>query len=188
MGMTDNKTKIVCTIGPACESREVMEEMLRAGMNVARLNFSHGEFESHRRVIGNLRAAAAATGRRLAIMADLPGPKIRIGQFKREPVKLRPGDLFTLTTEDIVGEDNRISVTFKELPGVVSRGNLLFINDGLVQLEVQEVSTPRIHCRVLVGGELLSRKGLNPTGHQTRRSGIHGKGSCLVEICGEARS
>ena len=162
--MIGNKTKIVCTIGPACQSQGVMEQMLRAGMNAARLNFSHGEFDSHGRVIENLRAAAAATGRRLAIMADLPGPKIRIGRFELEPVKLRPGDLFTLTTEKIWGDSKRVSVTSEELPGVVSRGNLLFINDGLVQLEVQEVSGPRIHCRVLVGGELLSRKGLNLPG------------------------
>ena len=138
--------------------------MLLAGMNVARLNFSHGAFESHRQVIENLRAAAAATRRRLAIMADLPGPKIRIGQFEREPVKLRAGDFFTLTTESIVGNNTRISVTLAELPQAVCRGNLLFINDGLVQLEVQDVSGSRIRCRVLVGGKLLSRKGLNLPG------------------------
>ena len=162
--MTGNKTKIVCTIGPACQSQAIMERMLLAGMNVARLNFSHGEPESHSQVIENLRAAAAATHRRLAIMADLPGPKIRIGQFEREPVKLGSGDSFTLTTEDIVGDKTQVSVTLAELPQAVCRGNLLFINDGLVQLQVQAVSGPRIRCRVLVGGELLSRKGLNLPG------------------------
>lgn len=164
MTMPPNKTKIVCTIGPACQSQTVMKRMILAGMNVARLNFSHGNHESHSQVIESLRATAAATGKRLAIMADLPGPKIRIGQFEREPIELLPNERFTLTTKDISGDDTRVSVTFKELPAVVNRGHLLFINDGLLQLEVQEVSGPDVHCRVLVGGELLSRKGLNLPG------------------------
>ena len=159
-----NKTKIVCTIGPACQSQAIMEKMLLAGMNVARLNFSHGDYESHSQVIESLRAAAAATGKRLAIMADLPGPKIRIGQFEREPIELLSKGHFTLTTEDIVGNKDRVSVSFEELPRVVSRGHLIFLNDGLVQLKVQEVSGPHVHCQVLVGGELLSRKGLNLPG------------------------
>lgn len=164
MAMTGNKTKIVCTIGPACQSREVMEKMLLAGMNIARLNFSHGDFESHGRVIQDLRAAAAATGRRVAIMADLPGPKIRIGEIEQEPIELMPEDRFTLTTKDIVGHKAAVSVTFKTLPRIVSRGHLLFLNDGIIQLEVREVSGHDVHCRVLVGGELLSRKGLNLPG------------------------
>jgi len=164
MTMPANKTKIVCTIGPACQSQAVMERMILAGMNVARLNFSHGDCESHSQVIENLRTAAAATGKRLAIMADLPGPKIRIGQFEREPIELLSEDHFTLTTEDIVGNKDRVSVTFEDLPRVVSRGHLLFLNDGLVQLKVQNVSGRHVHCRVLVGGELLSRKGLNLPG------------------------
>jgi pyruvate kinase len=164
MTMPANKTKIVCTIGPACQSQAVMERMILAGMNVARLNFSHGDCESHSQVIENLRAAATTTGKRLAIMADLPGPKIRIGQFEREPIELLSEDHFTLTTEDIVGNKDRVSVTFEDLPRVVSRGHLLFLNDGLVQLKVQNVSGRHVHCRVLVGGELLSRKGLNLPG------------------------
>src|SRR5512134_4095053 len=99
MSLPLNKTKIVCTIGPASRPREVMEELLLAGMNVARLNFSHGDFSGHREVIADLRAAARATGRRLAIMADLPGPKMRIGQLESEPIHLKPGDFFTLTAD-----------------------------------------------------------------------------------------
>ena len=164
MTIANIKTKIVCTIGPACQSQGMMEKMLPAGMNIARLNFSHGDYESHGQVIQNLRAAAEVTGKRLAILADLPGPKIRIGQFAQEPIELLPKDRFTLTTEDILSDGRRISVTFKRLPEVVRPGHLLFINDGMLQLEVQAVSGPRIHCRVLVGGELLSRKGLNLPG------------------------
>ena len=107
MALPPNKTKIVCTIGPASESQEVMEEMIRAGMNVARLNFSHGDFESHRILIEKLRAAAQAVGRRLAILADLPGPKMRIGPLDPDPIELKPGDFFILTTEDIVGDRRR---------------------------------------------------------------------------------
>jgi len=157
--MPPNKTKIVCTIGPACQPQGVMEKMIRAGMNVARLNFSHGDYESHSLIISNLRAAAAATGKRLAIMADLPGPKIRIGQFEQEPIELLAGDHFTLTTETIMGNKDRVSVTFEELPQVVSRGHLLFLNDGLVQLRVQNVSGRDVHCRVLVGGSFFPERG-----------------------------
>lgn len=95
MVLPSNKTKIVCTIGPASESPEIIEQMILAGMNVARLNFSHGDFPGHEKVIANVRTAAQATGRRVAIMADLPGPKIRIGQLAEEPVELKPGDPFS---------------------------------------------------------------------------------------------
>ena len=98
MALPMNKTKIVCTIGPASESREVMEQMIRAGLNIARLNFSHGDFASHEKTIQNLRATSRSTGQRLAIMADLPGPKMRIGQFSKDPIDLRIGESFTLTT------------------------------------------------------------------------------------------
>jgi pyruvate kinase len=159
-----NKTKIVCTIGPASQSRDVMEKLLLAGMNVARLNFSHGDFSGHKDVIANLRAAARATGRRLAIMADLPGPKMRIGKFDAEPIELKPGDLFTLTTDDIVGDVNRVSVTFTRLPQVVKPGDTLYLNDGLIQVNVDQVQGADVRCRVIVGGELRSRKGLNLPG------------------------
>jgi len=134
-----NKTKIVCTIGPASRSRDVMEELLLAGMNVARLNFSHGDFTGHKEVIEDLRAAARVTGRRLAIMADLPGPKMRIGKFDSEPIDLKPGDLFTLTTDDLVGDAHRVSVTFTRLPQVVAPGDTLYLNDGLLQVDVEQV-------------------------------------------------
>ena len=116
MTLPNHKTKIVCTIGPASESGEVMEQMIRAGMNIARLNFSHGDFASHEKTIKNLRAASRSTGQRLAIMADLPGPKMRIGQFSKDPIDLRIGDVFTLTTDNLVGDPSRVSVSFSRLP------------------------------------------------------------------------
>ncbi len=164
MTLPINKTKIVCTIGPASRSRDVMEKLLLAGMSVARLNFSHGDFSGHGGVIQDLREAARATGRRLAIMADLPGPKMRIGQFGSEPVELRPGDLFTLTTDDIMGDAGRVSVTFTPLPRVVKPGDTLYLNDGLIQVDVERIEGNDVHCRIVVGGELRSRKGLNLPG------------------------
>jgi pyruvate kinase len=164
MPLPANKTKIVCTIGPASDSPAVMEEMIRAGMNVARLNFSHGEFSEHGETIRKLRAAAETVGKPLAIMADLPGPKMRIGHFEQEPVELKQGSLFTLTTATVTGDLSRASVSFPQLPRAVKPGNTLFLNDGMVQLEVIKVEGEDVLCRVLVGGELRSRKGLNLPG------------------------
>jgi len=161
MKLPDHKTKIVCTIGPASAAPRIMERMLLAGMNVARLNFSHGDFDGHREVIARLRAAARATGMHLAIMADLPGPKMRIGRFREEPVELKPGEEMVLTTDDIVGDRTRVSVSFARLPQVVRRGDALFLNDGIVQLQVLSVAGNEVACKVVVGGDLRSRKGLN---------------------------
>ena len=164
MAFPANKTKIVCTIGPASDSQDILERLIRAGMNVARLNFSHGDFTEHQAVIRRIREASRTTGRRVAIMADLPGPKIRLGQFAEEPVKLRAGDTFTLTTEEIEGTVDRVSVTFAELPQAVRPGNRLFLNDGLIQLKVLESAGREVRCEVLIGGQLSSRKGLNLPG------------------------
>src|SRR5512145_300319 len=112
MSLPDHKTKIVATIGPASESPEMLERLIRAGMNVARLNFSHGYFRGHVERIARIRAAARTTGQRVAIMADLPGPKMRIGKIEPEPIRLRPGERFALTSEDIVGNQQRVSMSF----------------------------------------------------------------------------
>jgi pyruvate kinase len=159
-----HKTKIVATIGPASESPEMLERLIRAGLNVARLNFSHGDFTGHAERIARLRAAEKATGRRVAIMADLPGPKMRVGKIEPEPIQLAPGDAFTLTSEDLVGNQQRVSMSFARLPQVVKPGHRLFLNDGLVQLVVERVVGHDVHCKVAVGGELRSKKGLNLPG------------------------
>jgi len=162
--LPDHKTKIICTIGPASESLEVLEKMIRAGMDIARLNFSHGDYDRHRQVISNIRSAAKAAGRRVAILGDLPGPKIRIGKLEREPTDLNAGDEFTLTTESTTGNGSRASTSFTRLTEVVKRGDTLFLNDGLVQLEVLDVGGLEVKCRVAVGGEIRSRVGLNLPG------------------------
>ena len=164
MYQTTHKTKIVCTVGPASSSQEVLEKMLDAGMNVARLNFSHGEFEIHEQNIKTLRQASAASGHRVAIMADLSGPKMRIGMLEEEPINLNSGDQFTLTPDDIVGNRTKASVTLKDLAKLVKIGDRLFLNDGLIPLKVAEIAGRDVVCDVLSGGELCSRKGLNLPG------------------------
>src|SRR3954465_8579740 len=139
MTLPDHKTKIIATIGPASESPEMLERLIRAGMDVARLNFSHGNPSKHAEIIPRIRDAARQTGRRVAIMADLPGPKLRLGKIDPEPIQLSPGGHFCLTSDDIVGNAERASMTFKSLPQVVKPGNRLFLNDGLVQLVVDRV-------------------------------------------------
>jgi pyruvate kinase len=159
-----HKTKIVATIGPASESPEMLQRLIRAGLNVARLNFSHGDFAGHAERIARIRAAERATGQRVAIMADLPGPKMRVGKIEPGPIQLLLGDALTLTSEDIVGNAQRVSMSFPRLPQVVKPGDRLFLNDGLVQLVVECVAGSEVHCRVAVGGELSSKKGLNLPG------------------------
>ena len=164
MTLANHKTKIVATIGPACESPQMLERLVRAGMNIARLNFSHGDFRGHAGRIARIREAERATGLRVVIMADLPGPKMRLGRIEPEPIQLCPGEPFTLTGDDIVGTSQRVSTTFDRLPRVVKPGNRLFLNDGLVQLVVERVTGTDVQCTVAVGGELRSKKGLNLPG------------------------
>ena len=166
MTLPVHKTKIVCTLGPATENQRTLERMLLAGMDVARLNFSHGDFSWHQKMIETVRAASRKVGKRVAIMADLPGPKIRIGRLADESIRVVAGSVLTLTTEDIIGNPERISVNFPDLPHVIHRGDTLFLNDGFVQLEVDQVHGKDIRCQVVVGGELRSRKGLNLPGIQ----------------------
>jgi pyruvate kinase len=164
MKLPDHKTKIVCTIGPASREPGIMRQLIRAGMNVARLNFSHGDFGFHEENILNLREAGRTEGRIVAVMADLPGPKMRIGMIREEPAELKPGDTFTLTAEDVPGDAFRVPVSFRGLPGAVKAGDILFLNDGLIQLCVQHVDGSDVVCSVVTGGELRSRKGLNLPG------------------------
>jgi pyruvate kinase len=142
----------------------MLERLLRAGMNIARLNFSHGDFSDHAERITRLRAAERTAGLRLAILADLPGPKMRVGKIDPEPIQLQPGARFVLTSDDIVGNQQRVSMSFPRLSKVVKPGDRLFLNDGLIQLVVERAAGHDVHCRVAVGGELRSRKGLNLPG------------------------
>lgn len=196
-----NKTKIVATIGPASETPAMLERLIRAGLNVARLNFSHGDFTGHAERIKRIRSAAEAVGRRVAIMADLPGPKMRIGKIEPEPIQLHPGENVILTVEEIAGTPQRMSVSFKRLPKVVKPGDRLFLNDGLVQLTVEHISGSEVQCKVSVGGELRSKKGLNLPGialgisaftdrdraclEFALRQGVDAVSQSFVETCGD---
>lgn len=162
--MRANKTKIVCTIGPSTDTTQMMVQMINAGMNIARLNYSHGDLKHHAEVIRRLRKAEKLAGKEITIMADLPGPKIRIGLLKQESIILHPKDSIILTTEKIVGDWNRVSVTLPQLPKAVHPGDIIFLNDGLIQLRVDIVEADEIHCGIVVGGELRSNKGINLPG------------------------
>ncbi|MEJ2749506.1 MAG: pyruvate kinase [Anaerolineae bacterium] len=148
-------------MGPASQSQTVLEQMISSGMNIARINFAHGDFASHRQVIANVRAAATAVGQRVSIFGDLPGPKMRIGKLAEEPIFLEKGQPFVLQTEPISGDKQRVSMSFAGLPQVVQPGDQIFLNDGYLQLEVERADEQAVYCQVKVGGELRSHKGIN---------------------------
>lgn len=134
------------------------------GMNVARINFSHGNFESHSEVIRRVRKVAAELNRTVAILADLPGPKIRIGELEKEPIMLHKGNFVTLTVDKELGNEKRIPVSYKQLPESVVPGSLIYLSDGFIQLRCLEISGNDVLCEVIIGGELYSHKGLNLPG------------------------
>ncbi|MBX6768392.1 MAG: pyruvate kinase, partial [Actinomadura rubrobrunea] len=158
------RAKIVSTIGPACSSEEQIRGLVEAGIDVARLNMSHGEHALHEQVFHRIRAAAEATGRGVGVLADLQGPKIRIGRFPDGPVRLTLGDEFTITTEDVPGNRRQVSTTYKGLPGDVAPGDTILVDDGRVSLRVIEVDGPRVRTTVTVGGLVSDNKGLNLPG------------------------
>ena len=164
MRLPAHKTKIVCTIGPASRSDAVLERLILQGMNVARLNFAHGTVQGHKEDIERIRAVASRLQRHCMIMADLPGPKIRIGKLLDEPLLMEKGNEIILTVKDFVGTPNKIPVEYKRLPESVNPGSLIFLNDGFIQLQVEKVSGEEVFCRTVIGGSLLSHKGLNLPG------------------------
>ncbi len=158
------RTKIVCTIGPASNSPEVLRELLLAGMNVARLNFSHGTHADHGKVIATLRALSAELRLPLAILQDLQGPKIRLGTFQGGRAQLVKGAEFSLTTRPVVGTAALASTTYDRLPQDVKAGDRLLLVDGLIELTALEVSADTVRCRVVIGGEIGDHKGINLPG------------------------
>jgi pyruvate kinase len=158
-----SKTKIICTMGPASSSVETIEKMIRAGMNVARLNFSHGSHEDHLQMMMRVREAAANVGEPVAILQDLQGPKIRTGVLA-SPVMLEEGARFTITTDDVVGTKDRVSTTYKHLPKDVKPGDTILMDDGLLQLKVIEVTDTDVVTDVVNGGLLKNNKGINLPG------------------------
>lgn len=164
MRLPVHKTKIVCTIGPASRPLSTIEDMIQAGMNVARFNFSHGNLAQHALDISRVRLAAARTKRIVGTIIDLPGVKMRIGKLASEPLTLRKGQKVTLTTRNVLGTESVIPVDYKLLVKSAVKGGIIYLNDGFIQLKVQDISGPDITCRVIIGGPLRSHKGLNLPG------------------------
>ncbi len=155
------KTKIVCTLGPASRTEKVMIDMLKAGMNVARLNFSHGDHEYHREMIETFRRAREKLGVPAAVMLDTKGPEVRLRTFKNGTATLREGASFTLTTEEVEGDDTRVSVSYADLPAQLKTGDRVLIDDGRLELRVTDLTETDVTCVVVIGGEVTNRKGVN---------------------------
>ena len=155
------KTKIICTIGPASENEETLTRMCRSGMNVARLNFSHGTHEEHQKKFDIVKQVREKLGLPIAIMLDTKGPEYRIGTFKDGKIMLKEGDEFTFTTEDVEGDQSRVSVSYKKLIDDLNTGDKILLNNGLVIFEVVSLEGKNAKCKVVVGGELSNRKSMN---------------------------
>jgi pyruvate kinase len=159
-----NGTKIVCTIGPASRSPEMLERLIEAGMDVARLNFSHGTPRQHLQDFRNITRGARRLGRVVGILQDLPGPKIRTGRFPNREVELSAGKKFSLWSRRVMGDDSRVQVNYKGLPNDVKKGTRIFLSDGNLELKVEKTTPTEVHCQVVVGGILKEHQGVNVPG------------------------
>src|SRR5690606_29224924 len=166
------KTKIVCTIGPSSESLENTKKLITAGMNVARLNFSHGDFDEHGNRIKNIRQACKELNKTVAILLDTKGPEIRLGKLKEEPIELVQGEFITLTTEEILGDQDRVPITYANLPNDISVGSSILIDDGLIGLTVTEINGTEIKCQIVNSGPIKSKKGVNVPGAAISMPGL----------------
>lgn len=159
------RTKIVCTIGPTSESPEIIRELIKNGMNVARLNFSHGTRQEHKEKINIIRSISDELNQPVAILQDLAGPKIRVGIIREPGIRLEAGDDFILTGQNVEGTRERVSVSYANLPAEVSEGDRILLADGAMELTVKRTNLSEIYCEVITGGVLTSHKGINlPTG------------------------
>lgn len=170
-----HKTKIVCTIGPASRKRNVLKGLILAGMNVARLNFSHGDLGQHAQDIETIRQVSRELEKNVAILGDLPGPKIRIGELEGGSCTLKQGDRVVLTSRRVQGTSSLIPVQFDEFPGSVQPGSRIFLNDGFIELRVLEKAGEDVLCRVVIGGDLLSNKGMNLPDARLTMSAVTGE-------------
>ncbi|MDD6604285.1 MAG: pyruvate kinase [Eubacteriales bacterium] len=155
------KTKIVCTIGPASDTEEIMTGLCKAGMNVARLNFSHSTHDEHQRIIDLIKKVRSELKVPIAIMLDTKGPEYRIKTFKNQKIMLKDGDYFVFTSDDIIGDETRVAVSYPNLPNELSVGDTILLNNGLLVFEVVNISGTNIECSVITGGELSDRKSMS---------------------------
>src|SRR5713226_3433099 len=171
--MTFRRSKIVCTLGPASRSADMLDRLMRAGMDVARLNFSHGTHAEHAQTIARVREASGRLEKPIAILADLQGPKIRTGALAGgKPVLLRARQKFTLTARHSLGDASCVSTTFHALPREVHKGDRILLADGLIELRVRQTLRDRVICEVINGGELGEHKGINLPSVNLHVSGI----------------
>lgn len=155
------KTKIVCTLGPATDNPEVLKELMYAGMNVARINFSHGNYQDQEERINVFKWIRGELGLPIPLLLDTQGPEIRIGKFNKERVFLEKGKAFTLLNEDILGDETKVSITYKELYKDIEIGKTILVNDGTIELKVKEILDRDIVCEIIQGGYLTNRKSIN---------------------------
>ena len=160
------RTKIVATLGPATSSQKILDELIAAGVDVVRINLSHGSHEEHRRRVELVRDRARASGRQVGVLVDLQGPKIRIGRFRNGAVTLKEGEEFTLDADLPLsdGDENRVGITYREMVDDLGRGDTLILADGAIELRVSEVEGAKVRCRVIQGGEVSDNKGINRLG------------------------
>lgn len=158
------KAKIICTIGPASNTEKIITQLVQSGMDVARLNFSHGSHEEHHNNIKLIRKVSEQLGKPIAILMDLQGPKIRIGHFADGPVRIKHGDTFSIVTDDVPGDKHKVSTSYHHLPNDVHPKDNILINDGLIRLTVKETTDTEVICKVEIGGILYDRKGINLPG------------------------
>jgi len=180
--LASKHTKVVATIGPASANPETIRAMLRAGLDVARINFSHGDHETHGKVIEMVRHVAAEENAVVAILCDIQGPKIRIGQVASEPLMLKEGDIITLTLDEVAGEDNVISLPHPEFVQDIQAGMLLLLDDGNLQFEVIDTTNRALRCEVCIGGPLKSRKGVSAPDAKLTLSAITEKDKADIEF------
>ncbi|MCX8082189.1 MAG: pyruvate kinase [bacterium] len=166
------KTEIVCTIGPVSDSVKILKELVDAGMSMARVNFSHGDRKEIIRKVRNIMQVRSIKGKKLPILADLQGPKIRIGHFKKTKIYLKTGQRFIITTRKITGTIKSVSVDYENLHKYVMKDDSIFLDDGKIELKIDRVKNTDIVCEVIVGGELSSRKGISVVGKTLPLPGI----------------
>lgn len=176
------KTKIVCTIGPASESEQIVKGLCLAGMNVARLNFSHSTHEDHKKRIDTVKKVRAELGLPIAIMLDTKGPEYRIKTFKGGKVNLTEGSTFTFTTDDVEGDESRVSVSYPNLPNELYEGDTILLNNGLLTFEVQSIVGSEINTKVIIGGELSDRKSMSFPGKVMKQKYLSEQDKCDIKF------
>ena len=176
------KTKIVCTIGPASENEQTLEKLINAGMNVARLNFSHGDFEEHGNRIKSIRSVAEKLGKNVAILLDTKGPEIRTNNMENGGIDLEAGQQLIVSMEEVLGTTEKISVTYPELVNDVHVGSKILLDDGLIELEVKQIEKNELYTEVLNNGTLKNKKGVNVPNVSVNLPGITDKDAADIEF------